>query len=493
MQDYGIFLLDPEAKVISWNSGAERIKGYTADEIIGKHFSVFYPPEDIAAGKPNREIEIALEVGRYEEEGWRVRKDGSLFWANVVITALFGKDRQLRGFAKLTRDMTERRQVQELRLADQLKNEFLAMLAHELRNPLAPISNALELLKRARPDDVAVSESVQLMSRQLTHLLRLVDDLMDVSRITTGKIGVHREPVELTPIIHSAMEEVQVHLDSRGHELMVSVPAKPIVVHADAVRLSQVLSNLLVNAAKYTPQPSQIWLNAERTGNQAVIRVRDSGIGISAEMLAKVFDLFVQADNSLERKQGGLGIGLSLVNRIIAMHDGTVNATSEGLGKGSEFVIRLPIADPGTESKASSKAARRLPVGPKRKILVVDDNVDAAVTLAKLLTIWGHEVQVVFDGIAALEAAERMVPDIVLLDIGLPGMNGYEVAKNLRNLPQSKSSLIVALTGYGQSEDRQQAMEAGFDVHMIKPPDAERLGSLLMAPETFLGQLASET
>jgi PAS domain S-box-containing protein len=491
VEEYGIFMLDPQGNISSWNAGAQRIKGYSADEIIGKHFSVFYSSEDIAAGKPERELETAIRRGRCEDEGWRVRKDRSLFWANVVITALFDKGRRLRGFAKLTRDMTERRKVEELLVADRHKNEFLAMLAHELRNPLAPISNGLQLLRMSPSDDPVFQQTTQIMERQLGHLVRLVDDLLDMSRIITGKISLHKEPVELSAVIARTLEEVQPLLDARGHELLVTQPSRPIVVDADAVRLAQVLSNMLANAAKYTEEPSQIFLSVERHGDEATVRVRDSGIGISAEFLPNVFDLFVQADHSLERSRGGLGIGLTLVKRIVELHGGSVGATSAGPGQGSEFIVRLPLTYDAVPVKSRAPHLAESAKAPRRRILVVDDNVDAAATIAKLLAAWGHEVHVAFNGPAALEAVRTFRPEILLLDIGLPGMSGYEVARQLRSDPSSKELLITALTGYGQSEDRQRSYEAGFDFHITKPPGPEVLEALVLAPQTFVGRLTS--
>jgi PAS domain S-box-containing protein len=481
VEEYGIFMLDPEGKISSWNAGAQRIKGYSADEIIGKHFSIFYSSEDLAAGKPARALETAIRAGRCEDEGWRVRKDRSLFWANVVITALYDKERRLRGFAKLTRDMTQRRKVDELLVADRHKNEFLAMLAHELRNPLAPISNGLHLLRLSPSDDPVFQQTTQIMQRQVGHLVRII----------TGKISLHKEPIELSAVIARTLEEVQPLIDARGHELLVTQPARPLVVDADAVRLAQVLSNLLANAAKYTAEPSQIFLSVERHGDEATIRVRDSGIGIAADVLPSVFDLFVQADHSLERSRGGLGIGLTLVKRIVELHGGSVGATSAGAGQGSEFTVRLPLTREGVPAKNRASQQAEPKKAPRRRILVVDDNVDAAATVAKLLTMWGHEVHVVFSGPEALEAVRTFRPEILLLDIGLPGMSGYEVARQLRSDPSSKEIVITALTGYGQSEDRQRSYEAGFDFHITKPPGPEVLEALVMAPETFVGRLTS--
>ena len=488
VRDYGIFMLDPEGRISSWNAGAERIKGYKIDEVLGKHFSIFYSSEDVASGKPARELEEAIKFGSVEDEGWRVRKDRSLFWASVVITALYDEEKNLRGFAKVTRDMTDRRSMQELQFADRQKNDFLAMLAHELRNPLAPISTGLQLLKIAHADDSRLNQTTELMSRQLTHLIRLVDDLLDISRIINGKIGLHKQPVELSTIITRAVEEVQSMVDARGHELMIALPAKSIIVDGDVVRLAQVFSNILANAAKYSANPAQIWLAAERTDEKVIIRIKDNGMGIAADFMPKIFDLFVQADNSLERKQGGLGIGLTLVKRIIELHGGQVHASSGGLGKGSEFVIELPLSAEIAATKSSAKRSeQQTPSGPRRKILVIDDNVDAATTVAKLLTVWGHDVQVAFDGNAALAMVRSFRPEIMLLDIGLPGMSGYEVAKQIRSDASFEKMKIAALTGYGQSEDRERSFAVGCDFHVTKPLDPDILAALVSSPDTFAG------
>lgn len=481
VQDYAIFRLDTDGRVATWNAGAERIKGYTAAEIIGRHFSAFFNSEDLVAGKPAKELEIAQREGRAEDEGWRVRKDGSLFWANVVITALRNEAGELVGYAKITRDMTDKRKADALVLADRQKNEFLAMLAHELRNPLAPISNGLQLLKLPGIEQAVVREATEMMERQLYHLVRLVDDLLDVSRIVTGKMQYQKEPLELATIVRRAVEESQPMIDARGHELMLSLPAKSIIIDADIHRLSQVFSNLLLNAAKYTDQPNQIWLHVERDDAEAVIRVRDAGIGIAPELLPHVFNLFVQADHSLDHARGGLGIGLSIVKRIVEMHHGTVSAFSAGPGQGSEFVVRLPVSHALAATVETTPQAHHTK-GPRRRILVVDDNADAALTVGTLLRAWGHDVHTVFNGPAALAEAQSFRPEVVLLDIGMPGMSGYDVARALRAHPIDPGTIIIALTGYGRESDRERSFEAGFDYHLTKPPDPNMLESLLTLP-----------
>lgn len=478
VKDYAIFMLDSEGRVVSWNAGAERIKGYTAQEIMGEHFSRFYASEDLENGKPQRELEIALEQGSVEDEGWRVRKDRSLFWANVLISAVRNKEGRLVGFAKITRDMTEKRKAAALEVADRQKNDFLAMLAHELRNPLAPISNGLQLLKMPGIDDSVVKQTTEMMDRQLSHLVRLVDDLLDVSRIITGKMAFEKTPVEFATIIQRAVEESESAVDARGHELTIVIPGRPIVVDGDALRLAQVISNLIVNAAKYTETPSQIWLKLEKQGAEAIVRVKDPGIGIAAELLPRIFNLFTQADHSLARSGGGLGIGLNVVKRIVEAHGGSVVALSAGAGQGSEFVVRLPLSHVATPISHLPEQGSS-PRTETRRILVVDDNMDAATTICALLKAWGHVVQVAYNGPTAFDIVRDFRPQIILLDIGLPGMSGYDVARRLRTEPFAEGVVIAALTGYGQESDRQRSREAGFDYHLTKPPDPRLLESVL--------------
>jgi signal transduction histidine kinase len=370
-----------------------------------------------------------------------------------------------------------------LKEADRRKDEFLAMLAHELRNPLVPVRNGLHILSMPGASTAMIRQAKEMMEHQVEHLVRLVDDLLDVSRVVRGNIELRREKVDLSTVVHRALETAQPAIDIQGHELTVSLPARPVMLEADTIRLAQIISNLLVNAAKYTERAGRIWLTAERDDDhEAVsIRVKDSGIGIDAGLLPHVFDMFMQADRSLDRSQGGLGIGLTLVKRLVEMHGGSVTATSPGLGQGSEFIVRLP-ALPACEApnRASvSQVTREQPAGSARRVLVVDDNGGAAESTAMLLRIWGHEVRTVHDGRSALQAVLDFHPEIVLLDIGLPGMNGYEVAKQLRAQKAFKSLVLAAMTGYGQDDDRRRSKEAGFDFHLTKPLEPEVLEAFI--------------
>jgi signal transduction histidine kinase/DNA-binding response OmpR family regulator len=368
------------------------------------------------------------------------------------------------------------RAIQE---ANRGKDEFLAMLAHELRNPLAPILNSLHVM-RLSDNPAKVEASRDMAERQVRHMTRLIDDLLDVSRITRGKIRLRREPIELAPVIQQAVESTRSLIESRGHHLEVDLPAEPIHLLADATRLEQVLSNLLNNAAKYTEPGGHVWLTARREGAAVLLSVRDTGMGIPPAMLSRVFDLFMQGHATLDRSQGGLGIGLTLVRSLVEMHDGSVEVHSEGPGKGSEFIVRLPAltAAParGSEEKAAGVSA---PTRRALRVLVVDDNRDAVDSLALMLQLDGHEVHLAHDGPSALEMARTYRPEVVLLDIGLPGMSGYEVARHLRGESQPDRFLLVAMTGYGQDEDRRRSREAGFDHHLVKPVDPADLRELL--------------
>jgi signal transduction histidine kinase/DNA-binding response OmpR family regulator len=387
------------------------------------------------------------------------------------------------------------RLYREIQHADRQKNEFLSMLAHELRNPLAPIRNAVTILRAAGTDPDALGWAGGVIDRQVRHLVRLVDDLLDISRITRGKIRLRREPVEVSAVVTQAVEASRPEIEARNHRLDVTVPDEPVWINGDPARLAQVLTNLLNNAAKYTEPGGRVSVVVEsasprRRGNElvdtceTVIRIRDTGIGIPGDMLACVFDLFTQVDHSLDRSEGGLGIGLTLVRRLVELHGGTVSAASEGPGRGSEFTVRLPMAD--RAARAGGTAApldptSAVPTSQALRVLVVDDNVDGADSLARLLKLGGHDVRMAHDGPGALAAADTFRPDAVVLDIGLPGMDGYEVARRLRAQTDIGAALLVAVTGYGRDEDRRRSLDAGFDHHLVKPVDVEALRELFAA------------
>jgi PAS domain S-box-containing protein len=446
----------------------------------------FFFPED-QARVMQEFFPMVLERGHGEIEiRFRHFKTGEALWmAYKVLTVPDAAGRPI-AFATVSQDVTDRKRLEDnlralaadLSEADRRKNEFLATLAHELRNPLAPISNAARALRVSGGDSDALRSASEMLERQIGQMARLVDDLLDMSRITRGRIELRREQVELAPIVHQAVEAVRAPYTSMGHELTVTLPPGPVHLNADPARLAQVIGNLLNNACKFTDPGGHVWLTVEQDGQQAVVRVRDTGIGIAAEHLPGLFEMFAQVDTSLERSRDGLGIGLTLVKTLVEMHGGTVDVRSEGPGRGSEFTVRLPVLaeapaalTPSTAVKPAAKARRR--------VLIVDDSEDSAESLAMLLQFGGHETHKAHSGVEAIEAAERIRPDAVLLDIGLPGLNGYEVCRRIRSEPWGKGLLLVALTGWGQEEDRQRSRDAGFDVHMVKPPDFDVLMKLL--------------
>ena len=485
VQDYGIFFFDPQGRVASWNTGAERLLGYQEEEILGCEFTLFFTPEDIRDGAPEHEMRTALEKGRATDDRWHVKKDGSRFFGSGITTPLRDEDGRLLGFVKILRDFTERKRYEEelrnraeaLARADREKDEFLAVLAHELRNPLASIFYALHLLEEDTGAD-ARRQARRIVDRQVRQLARLIDDLLDASRITTGKIELRKERIELRPVVEHALETARPILEERRHEVAVSLPREPVWLEADAARLEQVLANLLNNAAKFTESGGRIGLAAERRADEVVLRVRDTGMGIPSDVLPRIFELFIQGNRSLDRALGGLGIGLTLSRKLVEMHGGTIAAASEGPGRGSEFIVTLPAAPEAPAPRAAAGPAAQVRQLSLR-VLVVDDSQDAADMLATLLVMAGHEVRTAYSGPAALEAAAAFRPDAVVLDIGLPGLDGYQVAERLRRDPALKDALLIAASGYGQEEDKRRSREAGFDHHLVKPVDLRKLQEIL--------------
>jgi PAS domain S-box-containing protein len=476
--DYAIFMLDTDGVVTSWNAGAERIKGYKRDEILGKHVSRFFLPEDLEAGKPWEELAAARRDGRAESEGWRVRKNGERFWARAVLSALYDGAGRLRGFTKVTQDLTDRRHLQDLEKATQNVNEFIATLAHELRNPLAPIRTAVQVMARAPAGDPAQERMRQTIERQSAQLARIVNDMIDISRITRGAIAIEHGPVDLAEVARRAAEAAAPLIDAAGHKLDLELPAQPVWVEGDLHRLTQLATNLLNNAARYTPKGGAISLSVGAEGSHVHLRVRDNGRGIEPELLERIFDMFVQGRPPLKRVAGGLGIGLALSRKLAELHGGALDARSDGPGKGSEFTLRLPLAQAGRRAARQEAAPGAQSSAPQR-ILVVDDNVDAACSLEMLLKSLGHETRVVNDGAEALRVAPEYRPSIVLLDIGMPGLDGYEVARRLRAMDGGEALRIVAVTGWGQDTDREKSREAGFDVHLVKPVEPRELVRVL--------------
>lgn len=596
-----------EGIIQSWNAGAERLLGYSAEEAVGRHISLIIPPDRMAE---EDHIIASLRAGRRVEhfETERVRKDGTLIQLSLTVSPVRDAEGNVTGASKIARDITERRRAEaerqkfvtlvenstdfigicdldgvpfyinqaglkmvgldgveeasrtqvrdfffpedqskvmdeffpsvienghgeieirfrhfrtgearwmaykvlalkdasgrnvafatvsqdvterrrlddnlrklatDLSEADRRKNRFLATLAHELRNPLAPLRNMVEILKRAGDDREVRNRAVDTMERQLGQMVRLVDDLLDMNRITHDRLELRKRRVELAHVIEQAIESSRPLAESADHDVQAIVPSEPIYLHADAARLEQVFANLLNNSCKYTNPGGKITISAKRDGKDALVTVTDNGIGIPPDKLDSIFEIFTQVDESVERSQGGLGIGLTLVRRLVQMHGGTVAAKSQGQGMGSAFVVRLPTSDAAeTEQVQAATEARLRP----HRILIVDDNEDTAASLAALLKITGHDTYVAHDGMAALEAAETHRPEVMLLDIGLPVLNGYEVCRRVRQQPWGKDIVLIAQTGWGQDEDRGKSRTAGFDGHLVKPVDYGGLMSLL--------------
>ncbi len=484
VQDYAIYMLSPDGVVTSWNLGARRIKGYAASEIIGKHFSRFYEKGDIEAGRPWNELAIAREHGRAEDEGWRLRKDGTRFWARVVVTALHDAGGELRGFAKVTQDLTQRRNAEATEDAARRVNDFIAVLALELRNPLAPFRNSVRILETVGSDPAALEKVRGIIDRQSGQLARIVDDLLDINRISRGALVVTRRPLELRDVVSRAVEAARPGIESAGHALELRIPEGDYRVEGDDVRLAQALTNILNNAARYTDPGGRISLSMARAGSEEApmleVSVRDSGRGIEPQMLGSIFGMFFQGRAAIDRPHAGLGVGLALARTIVELHHGTIEARSEGPGKGSEFVLRLPASHAATAAAPEPPAKSRAPepAVKSRRILVVDDNVDAATSLSTLLRLLGHEVLTVHGGVEALQASEGFRPEVVMLDIGMPGMTGYEVARRLRERRRSPEPLIVAVTGWGKAEDVQRGRDAGFDLHLVKPVESASLAKV---------------
>ena len=479
---------DAQGNVIYWNRFAETLYGWTAAEALG--CSIIELAVDGTAVAQAAEIMTLLRAGKsWSGEMLMRHRSGKTFPAFVTDTPLFDSQRELKAIIGVSSDISERKQVEEaLHDADRRKDEFLATLAHELRNPLAPIRNSMHILRLSSGSDPAVAEVCEMMERQINHLVRLIDDLMEVSRITRGNVELRPEPIELTAIIRSAVEESRPLIEASGHQLEISIPVEPLIINGDPDRLSQVLANLLNNAAKYMNDGGRIWLAAKQRDDHVMVSVRDEGIGIPAEMLPHIFKMFTQVDRSTRQAQGGLGIGLSLVRTLVEMHGGQVEAHSPGVGQGSEFVVRLPLSVVAPLSVKNIPDARPL-VLPDRRVLVVDDNQDGAATLGMLLRLLGAEVCVVNDGPSALYILSSFRPTVVLLDIGMPGMDGYEVARRIREQPEWRDLMLIALTGWGQEDDRRRTCQAGFDHHLLKPADMNALKSLL----TSLGGSDCET
>lgn len=479
--DDAVIALDDQARVIYLNAAAQRSYGQDASVALGRPrdglFTEAWPAEGDEAA-----VQDALRrhgTARYRSLHRKI--DGSQVHVESAVSRLVAPEGEAMGLLYVVRDVTERERADlALREADRRKDEFLATLAHELRNPLAPIRSSLQIMRMA-DDAEAQAHARAMIERQVSQMVHLVDDLLDVGRITQGKVELRRERIDLSRAIQAAVETSLPVIDASRHALSLEMPDEPVVVDGDMTRLTQVVANLLNNAAKYTAAGGEIGVSLRREGEVAVVAVRDSGIGIPSDMLPRVFELFTQVDRAQERSQGGLGIGLALVKRLVEMHGGSVAATSEGAGLGSTFTLRLP-ALAATEHASpvappADMAVRAAHSGPR--VLVVDDNPDGADSLAMMLSLLGCEVEVGRDGLAAVRLAESFLPRLILLDIGLPGIDGHEAGRRIRQAPWGRDLRLVALTGWGQDDDRRQSREAGFDEHLVKPIEIEALQRLI--------------
>ncbi|CAG9225242.1 hybrid sensor histidine kinase/response regulator [Burkholderia vietnamiensis] len=479
--DYAVFMLDPQGNVATWNQGAERIKGYLPAEILGHHFSRFYPPEAIAAGRPAFGLQEAVAHGGFEDEGWRVRKDGSRFWASVTITAVRGPGGQLVGFIKITRDMTERKRLAELEASTHRLSVFIAMLAHELRNHLAPLRHSVGVLQSLPEPAPALAQCRDAVHRQVGQLTRLVDDLLDVGRITAGKLELDTAPVTIRDLVCRGVESVQPKLAAREQHLRVDVPDAPLVVRGDAARLVQVLHNLLDNASKFSPYGSQIGIGARMEDGAAVIRVSDRGIGIAPGALESIFDLFDQGNATGTLASDGFGLGLAICRSFVELHGGAISAESAGPGQGATFVVRLPAepADQAAALEASGARSVAPPAAEPLRIVVVDDNRDSADTLAVLLEVKGHAPRVAYNADDALALAREFAPQLMLVDLSMPDVDGFTLLRELRAMDALAGTTCVALSGHARPTDRARTASEGFDDHLVKPVEMAVLDALL--------------
>ncbi|MET0790224.1 MAG: PAS domain S-box protein [Polyangiaceae bacterium] len=518
VQDYAIFILDPTGHVATWNPGATRLKGYEAAEIVGSHFSRFYPEEDILAGKCEMELEGATRLGRFEDEGWRIRKDGSRFWANVVITAIRNRDDALVGFAKVTRDLTERKQREEERLtlarteearrlaelneerarsmaevlreardraeeATRIKDEFLATVSHELRTPLNAILGWSRMLSGGTLEPDKATHAVEIIIRNALAQNHIIDDLLDVSRIIAGQLRLDVELVDVHSVINAAIDVVRPAADAKGI-VLEAIPSSAVgAIRGDAGRLQQVLWNLLSNAVKFTPRGGRVSVSLERKDSAVEVAVSDTGNGIAPEFLRYVFDRFAQQEGSSSRKTGGLGLGLAIVKHLVELHGGTVEAHSKGIGAGSTFVLRLPVIAvrpsvsdpsapfPSVENLDYPKELRGL------HVLVLDDDKDARELVKVVLEQGGANVTLLGNAVEALQAIPLQRPDVIVSDIGMPGEDGYAFIQKLRQLPREMGGRTpaVALTAFARAEDRRKALLAGFQNHAAKPVEPQEL------------------
>ncbi|RPI47288.1 MAG: response regulator [Betaproteobacteria bacterium] len=510
VREYAIFMLDANGYIVTWNSGAERIKGYQAEEIIGRHFSSFYPPDAVESGWPDYELQVASTQGRFEDEGWRVRKDGSRFWANVTISALRDERGRLRGFAKLTRDLSERKRVEmlaadgarreqmleaertariEAQRAARMKDEFLATLSHELRTPLNAILGWTQMLRspQATEGGVDVRHGLEVIERNARAQIKLVDDLLDLSRIMAGRVRLDVQRVALIDVVQGAIESAQPAAQAKGVRLEQVLDPGSGFVAGDPARLQQVIWNLLSNAIKFTPRGGRVQVLLERVNSHLEISVSDTGIGIPASFLPHVFDRFSQKDSTASRGYGGLGLGLAICKQLVELHGGSIHAESGGEGRGATFTVKLTHAvardfdfsgrvHPTHPTHPTAAENVRLPALDGIRVLVVDDEPDARELIQRILQNHGATASCVASAEEALRFLAASPPDVLISDIGMPGMDGYQLMRKIRaDEPRDRRLPAVALTAFARSEDRKRAILAGYQTHLAKPFDTAEL------------------
>ncbi|MCH2242624.1 MAG: ATP-binding protein, partial [Aquabacterium sp.] len=485
-----IVSVDEAGRVVTWNTGAERLFGRRPAQVLGTALAALFDEPDTFAAAV-RAVQSLQGAGPADgpRQAFAMQRDGQTRQIEAAFDLIRNEQGGAIGVLAIMRDVTDQRAAEQaLQAASRQKDEFLAMLAHELRNPLAPIRAASEILRRLNSTDARAQQAATIIARQVEHMTGLIDDLLDVARVTRGMVALERAPVDLDSIVSPAVEQVRALIEAKRQTLLVPAFGEALHVDGDRKRLTQVVANLLNNAAKYTPEGGRISIELAATPGQVQLVVRDTGVGMDAELLPRVFDLFSQGQRSHDRAQGGLGIGLALVRNLVQLHGGSVKAASDGPGRGSCFTVTLPRLQVQPQPAQAEEPAPPpdFPAGNRLSLMVVDDNRDAAETLALLLESQGHTVDVQNDPRAALERADRVHPDVFILDIGMPHLDGYELAQRLRARPGGMQAVIIALTGYGQAEDVARARNAGFDHHLVKPLDASRLSTLLqdVVPQT---------
>jgi PAS domain S-box-containing protein len=505
--DYAIFMLDVNGTVATWNNGAARIKGYRGDEIIGQHFSKFYPQDAIESGWPEHELRVAAAQGRFVDEGWRIRKDGSKFWAHVTLTALRDEAHRLRGFAKLTRDLTERKRTEALEASGaereamletergarmlaqrtaRMKDEFLATLSHELRTPLNAILGWTQLLRiRATPEPAEFHRGMEVIERNTRAQVRLIDDLLDLSRIVSGRFRLDVQQVSLLDIVKGALDSIEPTAQTKGVRLESILDPQPVMVSGDPGRLQQVFWNLLSNAIKFTPKGGKVQVLLQRVNSHIEFSISDTGIGIPAHFLPHVFERFSQKDSSTHRDYGGLGLGLAISKQLVDLHGGSIQAKSMGEGQGATFVVTLPLIILAKENHGTARIhptaadlsnSLPLPQLDGVRALIVDDEADALELIRRVLEEQGAFVTAVGSGEEALRMLETSEPDVLISDIGMPGMDGYQFMRRMRaSEPKNRRTPALALTAFARPDDRKHAILAGYQAHLAKPFDMAEL------------------